>query len=189
MRVSRLVTLQSHKLWSARLLCPRNFSGKNAGVSYHFLLQGIFPTQGLNLHLLGLPHCQADSLPLRHLGSPASSGWVYFHPFYIEAHRWNNTKCNCVLKATKKEKTKFNERIGTVEFFRIKQTNRRQNKDEGPSRQEDRLWGAGNMQGMPGGMGNLLSFLEHSFGRNDGNEDWLQLKEIHSEERMCVWNG
>lgn len=42
------------------------------------------------------------------------------------------------------------------------------------------------MQGMPGGMGKLLSFLEHSFGRNDGNEDWLQLKEIHSEERMCV---
>ena len=31
-----------------------------------FLLQGIFPIQGLNLHLL---HWQADSLPLRHQGS------------------------------------------------------------------------------------------------------------------------
>ena len=30
-----------------RLLCPWNFSGKNTGVSCHFLLQGIFPTQGL----------------------------------------------------------------------------------------------------------------------------------------------
>ena len=30
----------------------------------HFLPQGIFPTQGLNLHLL---HWQADSLPLSHL--------------------------------------------------------------------------------------------------------------------------
>ena len=29
------------------------FSGKSTGVGGHFLLQGIFPTQGLNL---GLPH-------------------------------------------------------------------------------------------------------------------------------------
>ena len=34
--------------------------GKNAGVGGHALLQGIFPTQGSNLHLLGLLH----SLPL-----------------------------------------------------------------------------------------------------------------------------
>ena len=33
-------------------LCPWNSPGKNTGVSCHFLLQGIFPTQGLNLHLL-----------------------------------------------------------------------------------------------------------------------------------------
>ena len=32
----------------ARLLCPRAFPGKNTGVGCHFLLQGIFPTQGLN---------------------------------------------------------------------------------------------------------------------------------------------
>ena len=32
-----------------------------------FLLQGIFPTQGLNPCLL---HWQADCLPFRHLGSP-----------------------------------------------------------------------------------------------------------------------
>ena len=28
------------------------FSSKNTGMGYHFLLQGIFPTQGLNLSLL-----------------------------------------------------------------------------------------------------------------------------------------
>ena len=28
-----------------------DFPGKNTGVDSHFLLQGIFPTQGLNLHL------------------------------------------------------------------------------------------------------------------------------------------
>ena len=27
-----------------RLLCPWNFPGRNTGVGYHFLLQGIFPT-------------------------------------------------------------------------------------------------------------------------------------------------
>ena len=31
------------------LLCPWDFSGKSTGVGCHFLLQGIFPTQGLNL--------------------------------------------------------------------------------------------------------------------------------------------
>ena len=42
-------------------------AGRNTRVSCHFLLQGIFPTQGLNPCLL---HWQADSLPLRRLGSP-----------------------------------------------------------------------------------------------------------------------
>ena len=32
-----------------RFLCPLDFPGKNIGVGYHFLLQGIFATQGLNL--------------------------------------------------------------------------------------------------------------------------------------------
>ena len=36
-------------LWTSRLLCPGDFSGKNTGVGCHFLLQGIFPTQGSNL--------------------------------------------------------------------------------------------------------------------------------------------
>ena len=31
------------------LLCPWDFSGKSTGVGCHFLLHGIFPTQGLNL--------------------------------------------------------------------------------------------------------------------------------------------
>ena len=43
----------------ARLLFSIKFPGKNTGEGCHFLLQGIFLTQGLNLHLL---HWQADSL-------------------------------------------------------------------------------------------------------------------------------
>ena len=38
-------------------------------MSYHVLLQGIFPTQGLNLWLLWLLHWQLNSLPLCHLES------------------------------------------------------------------------------------------------------------------------
>ena len=37
--------------------------GKNTGVGCHVLLQGIFPTQVSNPHLLSLLHWQAGSLP------------------------------------------------------------------------------------------------------------------------------
>ena len=51
---------------TARLLCPWALPGKNIGVGCHFLLQGIFSTQGRCLsHLL---HGQADFLPLESLG-------------------------------------------------------------------------------------------------------------------------
>ena len=45
-------SLLPHGLWPARLLCPWNVPGKNTGMGCHFLLQGIFLTQGLNLCLL-----------------------------------------------------------------------------------------------------------------------------------------
>ena len=45
------------------------FLGKDTGVGCHFLLQGIFPTQGLNLCLQHLLHWQAEFLPLSHLGN------------------------------------------------------------------------------------------------------------------------
>ena len=44
-----------HGLWPARLLCPCESPGEDAGVGCHFLLQGIFPTQGLNSSHL---HCE-----------------------------------------------------------------------------------------------------------------------------------
>ena len=47
--------LCTHGLQPTRLLCPWDFPGKDTGVGCHFLLQGIFPTQGSNL---GLLHCR-----------------------------------------------------------------------------------------------------------------------------------
>ena len=41
-------SLQPYRLYPARLLCPWDSPGKNTGMGCHFLLQGIFPTQGLN---------------------------------------------------------------------------------------------------------------------------------------------
>ena len=41
-----------HGLEPTRLLCPWDSPGQNTGVGCPFFLQGIFPTQGLNLSLL-----------------------------------------------------------------------------------------------------------------------------------------
>ena len=46
---------------------PWNFPGKSTGVGCHFLLQGIFPTQGSNPDL---PHCRQTLYHLSHQGSP-----------------------------------------------------------------------------------------------------------------------
>ena len=58
--------LKPHGLQPARILCPWDFPDKNIEVGCHFVLRGIFLTQGSNPHLL---HWQ-DSLPLSYQGSP-----------------------------------------------------------------------------------------------------------------------
>ena len=55
-------------LQSCPTLCnPWNSPGQNTGVGSCSLLQGIFPTQGLNP---GLPHCRQILYQLSHKGSP-----------------------------------------------------------------------------------------------------------------------
>ena len=49
---------------------PWNYPGESTGVRSHFLLQGIFPTQGLIPSLLCLLHWQMGSLPLAQPGKP-----------------------------------------------------------------------------------------------------------------------
>jgi len=53
---------------------PWGSPGKNSGVGCHALLQGIFPTQRLNLHLFHLLHWQVDSLPLAPRGKLSTLG-------------------------------------------------------------------------------------------------------------------
>ena len=65
--LSRVELFRPNGLQPARLLCPWDYPGKNTGLGCHLLLQGIFPTQGLNVYPLWLLHWQVDSLPLSYL--------------------------------------------------------------------------------------------------------------------------
>ena len=56
--------------WTVAHQAPLSISRQNTGAGCHSPLQGIFPTQGLNLHPLRLLHWQVGSLPLCPLGSP-----------------------------------------------------------------------------------------------------------------------
>ena len=61
--------------WTAAHQAPLSMesSRQNAGMGNHFLLQGFFPTQGLNLSLL---HCRRMLYHLSHQGSPSHT---YIH--------------------------------------------------------------------------------------------------------------
>ncbi|KAB0361322.1 hypothetical protein FD754_005478, partial [Muntiacus muntjak] len=61
-----------------RLLCPWDSPGRHTGAGCHPLLQGIFPTQGSNHHLLCLLHWQAGSLPLAPPGMPYFIKYIMF---------------------------------------------------------------------------------------------------------------
>ena len=56
--------------------------GKNIGVGCHFLLQGIFPNQGSNRHLLCLLHWQKGSLRL------APVIYFIYSSIYLWRRRW-----------------------------------------------------------------------------------------------------
>ena len=60
-------------LWTVARQAPLSMglSRQDHWSSCHAFFQGIFPTQGLNLHLLCLLHWQAGSLPLAPPGKPS----------------------------------------------------------------------------------------------------------------------
>ena len=60
-----------HSLRPHGLHSPWNSPGKNTGVGSLSLLQGIFPTQGLNP---GLPHCSGFFYQLSHKGTTCGGG-------------------------------------------------------------------------------------------------------------------
>ena len=75
------------------LYCPWNSPGQNTRVGSLSLVQGIFPTQGLNA---GLPHCRLILYQLSHQGSPRILKWVAY-PFSSGSF-WprNQTRVSCI---------------------------------------------------------------------------------------------
>ena len=71
---------------------PWNSPGQDAGVGSHSLLQGIFPTQGLNP---GLLHCRQILYQLSHQGSPRVLEWVAYS-FCSRSSRPSRTRVSCV---------------------------------------------------------------------------------------------
>ena len=123
--VTSVDSVRCYGLKSTRLLCPWDFPGKNTGVGgwgcCHFILQGIFPTQGSNLHAL---HQQADSLPPRHLGRPQKI------LVYSNQNKWltvkKRRKNNCLYQKEGHigfyRHRKWNKKILGITFFSINVT-------------------------------------------------------------------
>ena len=87
----------SDSLWAHGLYNPWNSPGQNTGVGSLSLLQGVFPTQGLNP---GLPHCRQNLYHLSHQVSPRILEWVAY-PFSRGWTRWSQQKPpsqGCVLE-------------------------------------------------------------------------------------------
>jgi len=75
----------SDSLWPLGL-SPWNSPGQNTGVGSFSLLQGIFPTQGLNP---GLPYCKWIQYQLNHKESPRILEWVAY-PFSSKSSQPRN---------------------------------------------------------------------------------------------------
>ena len=95
---SQLVVSDSfwpHGLYPTRLLHPWNFPCNNTRVGYHFLLQSIFPTQGLNP---GLLHCRQMLYHLSHQGSSIILSEV--SQKYKEKHHMLSLTCSYLQIST-----------------------------------------------------------------------------------------
>ena len=79
--VSRWVLSLFGILWTAAcLLCPWDSPGKNTGVGWHFLLQGLFLTQGWSP---GLLHCRQIVYGLSHQRSLIYAFKDYDYIYYM----------------------------------------------------------------------------------------------------------
>ena len=82
----------SDSLWPYGQNSPWNSPGQNTRMGSLCLLQGIFPTQGLNP---GLPHCMWVLYQLSHKASPRMLEWVAY-PFSSGsswARSWTGVPC------------------------------------------------------------------------------------------------
>ena len=83
----------SDSLWPHGLYSLWNSPGQNTGVGSLFLLQGIFPTQGLNP---GLPHCRRVLYQLSHKRSPRILERVAYPFSRGSSQPSNRTRVSCM---------------------------------------------------------------------------------------------
>ena len=86
--------LRPRGLQPARLLYPWNFPGRDTGAGCHFLLQGNFPTQGLNP---GFLHCRQALYPLSHQGTGKANAKVCVSLYSKE---WTSNTLSQVIKSS-----------------------------------------------------------------------------------------
>ena len=96
-------------LWTS-LLCPWDSPGKNTGVGCHAVLQGIFPTQGLNLSVL---HRQTSATweTLKSMHQHTHKKWVTMGSGkYVNWHYCgNHCKIHTYIKALNHVYPKFTQ--------------------------------------------------------------------------------
>ena len=83
----------SNSLWLHGLHSPWNSPGQNTRERSLSLLQGIFPTQGLNP---GLPHCRRILYQLSHKGTPRIPEWVAYTFSSRSSQPRNQTGVSCI---------------------------------------------------------------------------------------------
>ena len=91
-------SVMSESLWPQGIYSPWISLGQNTGVSSLSLLQGIFPTKGLNPTL---PHCRQILYQLSHKGKPQNTGvgslsllqWI----FPTQELNWGLLHCRWIL--------------------------------------------------------------------------------------------
>ena len=90
---SEVRSVTSDSLWPHGLCSPCNSRGQNTRVDSLSILQGIFPTHGLNP---GLPHCRRILYQLSHKGNPRIPKWVAY-PF-SRGSSWHRsrTSISCI---------------------------------------------------------------------------------------------
>ena len=86
-----------------KILCPWDFPGKNTGNGCHFLLRGLFPTQGLNSET---PNCRQILYCLNHQKSLS---------FQIDSKNQGALICNLLIK--KKKHACILSRFSHVQLF------------------------------------------------------------------------
>ena len=102
-------SLRPHGLQPIRLLHPWDFPGKSTGMDCHFLLQGIFPTQGMNL---GFPRYRQTLYHLSHHGINIPKGTK---DLYAE-------NCKTLMNKIKDNRNRWRDIpccIGTVSFVKM----------------------------------------------------------------------